>query len=631
MSDIDRIAAAAAAMPHSPGEGLLVVTAAAPALEGSLLVPANLGTSGPTSTPGSSGLMRYMGVQISTADYVYPPANPPSAEQRRRDIEKLVASHDRITLIHVLAELASFVAQPALMPELIANYREFLPTFNPAFLPRFDFAMAQHEGRVSFLDRQLVLAAMREVLAHPETANPPRNLPPRMAGLMLAHVIAGDFDADNSRDDGAWLSGFPEDLALDMVRNQTFHDAFDLYAVIDRQLRLWRDYGPRVASKLGGRTPMQVLTEATGIDLEDFLALGFALLAHFLGWKPDGRIRLNDNVAPSMPAAVQTRFFELISASLDELAQQCADPARSKWDFLAFQDRPVLHHDDSLMVLDGNYLIDRVTSGLYWFVHDHLKATEEDAARDRWTQAWGEMIEAMAEDDLRPHAPSDVTGAPTFFEEEDLRGAYPGKKNADCVIDFGDSIGVFEIVSGRLVNATRIDGDRAAFESDMEKIALKKVRQLDESVTCLLDNLSALIPGHADPGAVQPVIVAGGGFPVSPIATRYIEEYCRTNDHLQDARIRALAVIDLGDLEVLEGLAQDGHAMLDLLAGWKASDLADLSLRNYLLETYPWDPERYRPDRMRPRVNAAFAEIKERLGAPPNVAEQPNAISVDAT
>ena len=107
--------------------------------------------------------------------------------------------------------------------------------------------------------------------------------------------------------------------------------------------------------------------------------------------------------------------------------------------------------------------------------------------------------------------------------------------------------------------------------------------------------------------------MTGEGFPVSPITCRYIDEYCASNGLLVQIGVRRLCVIDIGDLECLEGLAHHGHSMLTVLDGWKQSDLAEVSLRNYLLETFPWDPNLYRPPRMRPRVQAAYDEIVEHL------------------
>ncbi len=69
------------------------------------------------------------------------------------------------------------------------------------------------------------------------------------------------------------------------------------------------------------------------------------------------------------------------------------------------QARPLLRLGDDVVVLDERYLIERVTRGLYWLVHDHEKQVHGENARRAWTQVWGEMIETRVEDQLRQMAP----------------------------------------------------------------------------------------------------------------------------------------------------------------------------------------------------------------------------------
>jgi hypothetical protein len=561
MDEIDEIVRAASAANIDPGTGLLVVTSA-----GSL-IPA---------TSGSAGVMRYMGVQITTEDY-FPAAQAGSRQdEHRRAIEVLSSNNNREEMLQVLAELASTIAQPVLIQELVEGFRTFLSQLGAQYVTNFDNAMHQHEGRRSFLDRQLVLAATRLVLSQTEPAEPRQRVPPHMAMVMLSHAIAAVNQIEDERPaDGPTLVGFPEDLALDMVRNQAFYDQDDIYSVLDRQLRLWREYDPRVTSILDGNTPGELLEAATGLSVKDVLALGMALYAHFLGWKPGLPARLLDDFNSDLPDQTKESFRQLVAATMDELAAQCQTPPRSKWDFLFLQAHPVLQLDNALVVLDGRFLFDKFTSGLYWLVHDHLKAQDE-LARQHWTQAWGDMVEAMAIEDLRPHAPTDLSGRKTFFDEDDVERAYPNGGNADVVIDLGDDIGVFEIVSHRLTVPTRISGLRASFDRDMEASVFKKVRQLNDTVQSLTDDLGKLIPTGSATRPIQPVVVTGEGFPVSPITCRYIDEYCASNGLLVQIGVRRLCVIDIGDLECLEGLTHHGHSMLTVLGGWKKSDLASI-------------------------------------------------------
>ena len=145
----------------------------------------------------------------------------------------------------------------------------------------------------------------------------------------------------------------------------------------------------------------------------------------------------------------------------------------------------MLRTDRGLLVLDQSFLVGRMTAGLYWLVHDYVRDTRGETDRLRWTQAWGSMVEAMAEDELRPHAPlllGDSVGT-TYYTEEDLQTAFPKSKACDVVIDMGDGLAAIEIVSGQLTIGTRIDGTPDAFWRDMDKLVFKKMHQLDETAS----------------------------------------------------------------------------------------------------------------------------------------------------
>ena len=119
------------------------------------------------------------------------------------------------------------------------------------------------------------------------------------------------------------------------------------------------------------------------------------------------------------------------------------------------QARPLLRLGDDVVVLDERYLIERVTRGLYWLVHDHEKNVHGESARGSWTQVWSEMVETRVEDQLRRMAPSLFGGGRAFFTEEDLQSAFPRTKNCDAGIDFGGDVVLAEVVSGTVKVQTR--------------------------------------------------------------------------------------------------------------------------------------------------------------------------------
>jgi hypothetical protein len=81
---------------------------------------------------------------------------------------------------------------------------------------------------------------------------------------------------------------------------------------------------------------------------------------------------------------------------------------------------------------------------------------------------------------------------------------------------------------------------------------------------------------------------------------------------LRDPRIDPLCIIDLADLEVLEGLAERGPSPVEVLRQWKDSSLAAMPLRNAVLAKHGAGPH-LRPTRMQASVDATFDKIVQAL------------------
>jgi hypothetical protein len=58
-------------------------------------------------------------------------------------------------------------------------------------------------------------------------------------------------------------------------------------------------------------------------------------------------------------------------------------------------------------------------------------------------------------------------GIPLFWDEDDLQAAYGETKACDFVLDAGDCLVLFEVVSGQIKTGTRVDLARQAFDDDV--------------------------------------------------------------------------------------------------------------------------------------------------------------------
>ena len=292
-----------------------------------------------------------------------------------------------------------------------------------------------------------------------------------------------------------------------------------------------------------------------------------------------------------MDEAKKTAFLAFVARTPEQMTDRLrSSPPRSDWDFMAYVESPVLHYPGTsepggLVVIDLAFLLQKITLGLYWLVHDHLRDHEGDLARQQWTQAWGDMVEAMIEDSLRPHAPLVLGAQSTFYTEDDLETAYPGHKTSDVVIDAGDAIMAIEIGSGRPRRIVR-RGARAAQRPRTSRIQEDPPARRHLPVLDTRTSGPARLSGAGRP--VQPVVVAAGGFVMSPVTANAVKEYCASGDLLTCTRAPAMITVD--EVEMLEGLAESrGISMAQVLANWKTSSLRDMTLRNYLLDRFGRD------------------------------------------
>lgn len=543
-------------------------------------------------------------------------------------IDNLLLRHPRETYLSVLTALN----HAAHHPELAEAYRE-------RFLNRLNSAMAEHVGEVmdgnvdgtkrALLARQPVLRAMRTVLTfrRPEDAPPAEvirdlapGLDPALSGMFLVHLTATQLQSRRTADE-PMFGGLPESLAMEMVANSLFHAAEQPDVLLARTRMLWDTYGNQIdlqRLKARGR-PLDLLREATGLDLDDIVALTLAYHGYIRAHRPGMPSAVNAFAGIAVSRETIETYLASFASTIDELARKL-EASPGSWQMLPIQERPLLRVGETLLVLDEQYLIERATQGLYWFVHEHERKLDGTRGMTRWDNAYANMVERRVEDQLRRMAPALVGGGRTVFTEEDLQAAFPGKKNADVGIDYGERVLLAEVVTTQVSLPARENADVIAYGKNIDKFFVKKAGQLDETAENLLRDpqpAASPLPGPAQ--QILPVAVRGGQFPVNPVTREHIDATLKEAQFLNYRRPRLpvlpLAPVDLGELEMCETLHETrGSSLPDLIMQWQGSDdYARSSFRNFLIKTYGEDGFP-RPADMRAELVQTLSRSAARLG-----------------
>lgn len=557
-------------------------------------------------------------------------------------LERLMVWHARLDLLMGLAALNHIAADSTITDQWVEEYRKLLPE---GARNRLDSTLASRvDGPRVFLTRPTILRTMRLVAERaPATeaeraervqalgvVDPPLDL--LFTVTLMSHLVAqflGLDDPGQQQGPDDRFSGLPTGLALEMVCSGMSTRAENPGNLLGRTRMLYVEYGRRVRRNPARLPALGLVEDALEMPLDVALALGFAYYAQMVGydWRTDG-VRFQSPLGLlDIPEQSWLRFLDLFAQTVDEFASSAARMTKD-WQMRSIQERPLLRIGNEVVVLDERFLIERVTSGLYWLVHDHEKALD-DRFRHLWTQAYGEMHEMLVEDYLAPFAPPVLGGLGTsLFTEEDLGAAFGGKR-ADVGIDFGTTVLIADAQAGQLSTKTREEGDPTAFKRDLDQIVVnKKARQLHYTAACLMRDPQPPKSPLAQPARrVVPVVVPGGTFPTSPITRRYIAGQLADKGLLNEPGVDPLVVLDLRDLEHAEAVrAYRGIDLVTMIRDWQDSDYRDMSLSDWLIVAFD-DPGLDRPGILRVALERSFDVIRERAtdkeSVPESAADEP--------
>jgi hypothetical protein len=298
-----------------------------------------------------------------------------------------------------------------------------------------------------------------------------------------------------------------------------------------------------------------------GIDLVDFVSVVLGLYAFGNKVRDVGRDAvLIDHKrvfekAPAMLPAVK-RFVRERSLTLAEFRgrfgpeksasrQALTDEIRER-SFLGsglntFRHFPLLKVDDTrAIILDLQFLVDLVTSGVYWTIFDGLPGKQ----REIFQQLWGRLLELYASDLLQEFYPP-----LSEFLKSDL--AYQGGQ-IDALLDFAQNVVVFEIKSSLLSEAAKRLGDRVAFEKQVNLKFVRNEHGDPKAVLQLAKSSKSIAEGHVPttmkPARVYPVLVgeepALQTFGFNTYLNRIFQK-----ELVQGPCMRPLTVMTVGELE----------------------------------------------------------------------------------
>lgn len=153
-----------------------------------------------------------------------------------------------------------------------------------------------------------------------------------------------------------------------------------------------------IASELN---PLNIFHERTGLTIDEFRAFVFALFGMFeKNIRPDGMLNFAINrdkflQNTHVPVERMKLLLKLMSKEYKELPdeinkQNTEYPEKS---FMAFRRFPIIRFGRESWCADSGFIMERVTTGLFWQIHDILNDNERDVFHSGWGYAFQKYVD----------------------------------------------------------------------------------------------------------------------------------------------------------------------------------------------------------------------------------------------
>jgi hypothetical protein len=330
-------------------------------------------------------------------------------------------------------------------------------------------------------------------------------------------------------------------------------------------------------------------TKITGMSVEDYIGLGFALLTHYVALKPNmfghGDIGIDKSrylADAQAPAEVRERLWPLVSKPFEEYRQALQD----EWNTTAgpgrlaamrtFGQFPMIELPSGTVVAVSHRLLrDRITHGIYWILANGLSPGAE---RQAFTNFFGHVFEAYVTRCLTRAA------GRGFTRTVEYEGSDKGKRPEGALIT-SRSIGFIEAKARRLWRSVRESGSEAELRAAVEVGLDEAADQLRSAIDAGRRGAIRNVTTNAET-TYYPMIVTYEPLPFHLLAASVYEEIVYKGGRLKGDGIKPVTLLTLRDVEALEAIVWAGGAWPDLLTRKHTRRYEDYSFHNYLHETF---------------------------------------------
>lgn len=395
-------------------------------------------------------------------------------------------------------------------------------------------------------------------------------------------------------------------------RNIHFNSTHEFRKLLPRYWTIYFECIKEAERLYSGQTfPIaQKFSEVTGLELELFFLLAFGLYTRYLTaqksvlmGKP-GEFLIGNQYFQNLKPKVRKRakkIFSVLACSKRDFKKEFESEDRKGgsfyYNFQPFWRKPFYKlNEDAYFLLDAEYLQEKMTFGIYGEINDYYLSRGKDAndeekgeidrKRIALNAFTGRCLEIYVGKLLKRLYLLPPALARRLFLE--MEGHPTG--GADFIVYYPNSLVFIEVTISGIRHNTVLTGDFGEIEKEIRQIFFSaenrkskgKVVQLNDAINSFKEGkLKGL---KIDPKTINqfyPVLVLEKGLPILPRIFDTYRDWIKEKGLLQ-GHLDNFTLIDLEELEMIEGLVAKGEELPEILEHYKAPEYRGLPFKNFL-------------------------------------------------
>jgi hypothetical protein len=473
------------------------------------------------------------------------------------------------------------------------------------------------EGHVIFSEQGL-FALMAQAVIHCRSDRHHEFTPDEWRGFQRMLLGAAGLLHDDA-EIGEYQEGQPEEWLVYMTQNLLFNATASFGSGLARTWRLFGELA--VDESRQWTTPLNysAVVEETGLSIKQQLALAFGLYSTMgvdndvIAILPDAWRSVCERVAPGeSPDEV---IAHVAATPAEMRAELTSDAARRfdpelRWASVPFIERPFLRLEDGQILLVSPRCIESwPVDGVYYRLLRAAIKLDHKKGAQHFTAFAGELTEVATVEmveNAHERAAEKHLGVGRVMRAKPMGGG--GESTDMFVLENGDVV-LIEVSSSRITAHTRLTGSLDALRRDLEKVVVKRVKQLDRTVNALLNDEFPDIPAEGVK-RIFPLIASVEPMRWTPMLHAYLRR--ELPGLLRQRGVQHLQFLELEDVEALMSVL--GPPSLARLMDRKIQEVGiDTDVQQWFHDS-PLAPQPTLPAIITERMDRLFFEMVTHLG-----------------